>query len=85
MLMEKDEVFAWTAECEQAFQTIESALVTPPILAYPSEKEVFILDTNVSSVGHGTVLSQVQDGVEKVVAYYSPVLSSTEKKYCQQT
>ena len=82
MLMEKDAVFSWTAECEQAFQTLKSALVTPPILAYPSEKEVFILDTDASSVGLGAVLSQVQDGVEKVVAYYSRVLSSTERKYC---
>ena len=82
MLMEKEAVFSWTAECEQAFQTLKSALVTPPILAYPSEKEVFILDTDASSVGLGAVLSQVQDGVEKVVAYYSRVLNSTERKYC---
>ena len=82
MPMEKEAVFSWTAECEQAFQTLKSALVTPPILAYPSEKAVFILDTDASSVGLGAVLSQVQDGVEKIVAYYSRVLNSIERKYC---
>ena len=55
--MEKDKLFAWTAECKQAFQILKCALVTPHILAYPSEKEVFILDTNASSVGLGAVLS----------------------------
>ena len=39
MLMEKEAVFSWTAECEQAFQTLKSALVTPPILAYPSRRK----------------------------------------------
>lgn len=30
----------------------------------------------------GAILSQKQEGVDKVIAYYSRVLSKTEKNYC---
>jgi predicted SnoaL-like aldol condensation-catalyzing enzyme len=30
----------------------------------------------------GAVLSQIQDGKEKVIAYYSKAFSRTERKYC---
>ncbi|XP_072765799.1 uncharacterized protein [Anoplolepis gracilipes] len=39
-------------------------------------------DTNVSNHGIGAVLSQVQNNSEKVIAYYSRILTKTEKNYC---
>ena len=42
----------------------------------------FILDTDASGEGLGTVLSQVIDGHEHVIAYASQVLSKSERKYC---
>jgi hypothetical protein len=30
----------------------------------------------------GAVLSQIQDGKEKVIAYYSKAFSRSERKYC---
>jgi hypothetical protein len=35
---------------------------------------MFVVDTDVSNVGIGTVLSQIQDGQERVIAYYSKTL-----------
>jgi hypothetical protein len=42
----------------------------------------FILDTYASNVGMGSVLSQVQDGQEKVISYYSKSFNKAERKYC---
>ncbi|XP_078319793.1 uncharacterized protein LOC144621076 [Crassostrea virginica] len=41
----------------------------------------FILDTDASDVAMEAVLSQIHDGVEKVIAYASPTLSKAERKY----
>ena len=69
-------------DCEQAFQILKERLVTSPILAYPNNKDPFILDTDASDFGIGAVLSQVQDGEEKVLAYASRALGKAERNYC---
>ena len=43
---------------------------------------MFILDTDASGKTIGCVLSQVQDGKEKVIAYGSRALSRQECNYC---
>jgi len=42
-----------------------------PILVFPKGEGEFILDTDASNIGMGAVLSQRQEGSEKVVAYFS--------------
>ena len=42
----------------------------------------FILDTDASDVGMGAVLSQFQDGVERVIIYFSKTFSKCEIIYC---
>ncbi len=81
-LTEKDQPFLWTDECQAAFECLRHKLVTAPILSYPQASGLFILDTDASNSGIGSVLSQVQDGEEKVIAYASRSLASTEKNYC---
>ena len=81
-LTEKENNFKWTQECSDAFNHLKHALVTAPVLKYPSSTEQFILDTDASNYGIGAVLSQVQDGEERVVAYYSSTLSKAERNYC---
>ena len=78
----KEMQFEWTRACENAFQKLKSVLVRPPILGYPSEHEPFVLDADASGDGLGAVLSQVQQGKERVIAYYSRVLTKTERQYC---
>ena len=51
-------------------------------MAYPNNKDPFILDTDASDFGIGAVLSQVQDGEEKVLAYASRALGKAERNYC---
>ena len=78
-LTEKGRRYKWTDECELSFQTLKNALVDSPILAYPTAEGHFILDTDGSNSGMGAVLSQIQNGEEKVIAYYSKCFSKTEK------
>jgi len=47
-------------------------------LAYPDPDLEYILDTDASDQNVGAVLSQVQEGREVVVAYYSKSLSPAE-------
>ena len=77
----------WRREQQQAFIALKKALVSAPILAYPTQDGKFILDTDASNFACGAVLSQVQDGpdgepVEKVIAYYSKMFNLAEQRYC---
>lgn len=81
-LTEKNTSFIWTEECENAFTTLKGRLMTAPILAYPKIGQPFILDTDASNYAIGAVLSQEQEGSERVVAYASRTLSKPEQNYC---
>ena len=51
-------------------------------MAYPRNSgEEFILDTDASDFSIGAVLSQKQNGVERVIANGSRLLSKAEKNY----
>ena len=41
-----------------------------------------MLDTDASSYTIGAILSQIQEGQERVVAYYSRTLNRAEQQYC---
>ena len=81
-LTEKNSSFRWTQECQQAFDRLKQALITAPVLCYPTTREDFVLDTDASGVGVGAVLSQLHNGVERVVAYFSKTLNKHERNYC---
>jgi len=81
-LTEEKGTFEWATEAETAFQALKDALCTAPVLGYPRPGEKFIVDTDASNVGIGDVLSQVQEGGERVVAYFSKTLSKAERNYC---
>lgn len=70
-LTRKNAKFDWTEECEQSFNQLKRALTGADIMAYPKDHGRFILDTDASDYAIGAVLSQEQDGQEKVVAYGS--------------
>ncbi|MBJ5570554.1 Ty3/Gypsy family RNase HI domain-containing protein, partial [Salmonella enterica subsp. enterica serovar Typhimurium] len=76
------EKFLWTGNCQESFNQFKEALSSAPVLAYPQPDQSFILDTDASNTGIGAVLSQVQDGQEKVIAYFSKPLSEPERNYC---
>ena len=77
-------MFVWT-KARNAFEKLKAALTSAPILGYPTadEKDGFILDTDASNCHIGAVLSQRQNGEEKVIAFGSKVLSTHERNYCE--
>ena len=81
-LTQKHTTFEWTERCQQALDGLKNALTTAPVLAYPTKDGEYILDTDCSNSAMGAVLSQVQDGVERVILYFSKTLSKPETRYC---
>lgn len=81
-LTEAERPFVWSRECQQAFEMLKSKLTSAPILGYPVSQTPYTLDTDASGVGIGAVLSQIQDGVERVISYFSRVLTKEERRYC---
>lgn len=81
-LTENKTKFVWEEDCQRAFEELKRMLSSSPILAFPKKEGEFILDTDASNIGIGAVLSQKQGEEEKVIAYFSRVLSKTERNYC---
>jgi hypothetical protein len=81
-LTEKNAPFHWDSAAETSYQTLKLALVTPPVLAFPTEDGIFILDTDASGKAIGAVLSQNQGNGEKVIAYFSCSLDRSQRQYC---
>ena len=78
---QKGDRFRWTAECTEAFLHIKRKLTNAPILAFPQLDVPFILDSDASDSGLGAVLSQVQCGKEREIAYAARALSKAERNY----
>ena len=81
-LTSKETEWEWTPECEEAFEMLKRRLMEAPVLGYPDPALPYILDTDASAVGVGAVLSQIQEGKERVIGYYSKTLSPPERNYC---
>ena len=76
----KTKTFEWTIEHQEAFDALKEALCTAPVLSYPNFTREFILETDASLKGLGTVLSQQQkDGSIRVIAYASRSLHPSER------
>ena len=81
-LTEAKSEFVWTGECQLAFDSLKSSLTSSGVLAYPTREGKFVLDTDASDHGIGAVLSQLQDGMERPIAFASRTLSKSERNYC---
>jgi hypothetical protein len=56
--------------------------VLPLFMTTPQPGERFFVNTDTSNVGIREALSQVQDGQERVIAYYSKTLNKAERNKC---
>ena len=77
--------FQPSTEFITAFKDLKSRLLKAPILAYPcfQSNEPFILDTDWSQENNAiaVVLSQKQDGLERVIAYGAKRLTKSQAAY----
>ncbi|MES9881558.1 MAG: reverse transcriptase domain-containing protein [Sedimenticola sp.] len=74
--------FVWSVDCQKAFDDLKAKLVGSDVMAHPRNYGTFILDTDASDTQIAGVLSQVQDGKERVVSYGSRTLNKAERNYC---
>ena len=81
-LKEGKQPFNWGEEKQTAFKKLKKRLTEALVLLYPREGGGFILDIDASDKAIGGVLSQTQDGEERVVGYGSYVLSAPQQNYC---
>ena len=51
-------------------------------MAYPKDTGQYILDTDASDGQIAGIMSQIQDGCERVISYGSRTLGRAEKNYC---
>lgn len=80
-LRRKNKIFVWDSNCEQALTKIKEYLVTDSVLACPNFELPFTIQTDASDYGLGAILSQEQDGAEKVICYLNRSLNKNERKY----
>ena len=81
-LTRKETPWRWDHETQESFEKLKEGLITAPVLGYPDPTKRYILDTDASAVGVGAVLSQVQEGQERAIAYYSKTLDPAQRNYC---
>jgi hypothetical protein len=82
-LLKKEPEFAWTPECQTAFDALKIALTQAPVLVYANPNMEFCIETDASGVGIGGVLTQAsaESKKQQPIAYTSRVLQGAEKNY----
>ena len=85
LMRNKGKKFTWTDEAQISFENIKRELCEAPVIGMPTEKGMFVLDTDASVVAISGILHQEQEWngrtVLRPIAYGSKVLSDTEMKY----
>jgi len=76
-LLQKDEKFVWTPECEEAFHKLRTLQTSASVLAQPDIEKPFDVFCDASGIGLGCVL--MQEG--RVIAYASRQLRKHEVNY----
>lgn len=74
--------FEWNDAHQNAFDALKTCMTNPPILAFPNDKYLFVLDCDASNVAIGAELLQCHPEGEKVIAYASYSLTPAQRKYC---
>ena len=82
-LLQKNASFEWTEAEENSFQMLKQDIVNALSLTHYDPSKQLVLATDASPYGTGAVLSQIEDGVEKPIAFASKTLTTTQKRYSQ--
>ncbi|KJZ71335.1 hypothetical protein HIM_09271 [Hirsutella minnesotensis 3608] len=81
-LTKKDAVFAWSKECDNAFEELKALLTSAPVLAQWDPDRETIVETDSSGYVTGGALSQKgDDGIMRPVAFFSKKNAPPECNY----
>lgn len=78
-LLKKKAKFNWTEQCQSAFETMKTKLISPPILQYPDFSKTFVLTTDASDFALGAILSQGIIGEDLPISFASRSLTKYER------
>ena len=85
LMRNKGKKFEWSDGAQTAFKNKKRELCEAPVLGMPTEKGMYVFDTDASVVAISGILHQEQEWngitVLRPIAYGSKVLSDTEMKY----
>ncbi|GFX73319.1 retrovirus-related Pol polyprotein from transposon 17.6 [Trichonephila clavipes] len=81
LLLKSGVEFHWGPKEVEAFHSLKKALTSDPVLGIYDERASTEIHTDASGYGIGAVLVQIQNNVEKVIAYASRTLTKAEKNY----
>lgn len=81
LLTKENKKFQWTKEAEEAFLELKSVLTSAPILGNPDFNKQFIIESDASDRALGAALVQEQEGVTRVISYFSKKLNRTQRRY----
>ncbi|XP_062537882.1 uncharacterized protein LOC134206209 [Armigeres subalbatus] len=81
LLTKENRKFTWSKEAEEAFRELKSILTSAPILGNPDFNKVFTIESDASDRAVGAALVQEQEGVTKVISYFSKKLNRTQRRY----
>ena len=66
-----DVKYSWDEECFSSFSKLKDSFLHESVLAHADLNLPFILETDTSGFALGGILSQIQDGIMKLIAFYS--------------
>lgn len=70
----------WVPAQDEALAQLIHCLSSPPVQVLPNWHEPFVLHTDASEVGGGAALTQIQDSIERVIAFASHRWSRTDAR-----
>lgn len=74
-------IVQWDESCTVAMERLKTLLVTSPILCHPNYELPYRGHVDASQFAVGGTLTQVQNGSERVIAYYSKKLNEAQTNY----
>lgn len=73
-MLQKDLVFEWSEQADNAFNTLKYLLCNALLLQFPELDKSYNITTDASGYAVGGILSQGEIGKDKHIAYFSRVL-----------
>lgn len=81
-LLQKDNEFVWSSECQRSFEQMKKEVTTDRVLAHFDPSMPIILETDASQYAVAGVLShRFPDGTKRPIAFVSRSLSKCERNY----
>ena len=80
-LTKKSVPFKWTHKHQEVFDQLKDLVTSAPAVSLPTRDGVFLLEIDTSRIGTGSILKQIQNGQDKIIAFNSKKLPTACASY----